>query len=89
MSQGRWKWWLIGIALALWLGPALLTAPGYPIRVSLTTDRSAWWVALPRQRISAAGVHYGRCVGPILTVFLDPEPCGWDRLRRDRNVASR
>jgi hypothetical protein len=89
MRQRRWKWWLIGGALALWLGPAILTAPGDSIRVAIATDRSDWWVALPRKRISAAGVHYGRCAGPILTVVLDPEPCDWERLRRDRNVASR
>jgi hypothetical protein len=39
------------------------------------------------ERVSAAGVHYGSCAGTVLTVFLFPEPCGWQE--RPINLASR
>ncbi len=75
-----------GIALALWLGPAILTAPGSPIRIDLTSDLP---IVLSQERVSAAGVPYGHCKGVVLAVLLYPEPCDWDPSRRDRNVASR
>jgi len=83
MRERLWKWVFSGIALALWVGPAILTAPGGPIRIGLTSDPP------PMERVSEAGVSYGHCIGVVLTVVLYPEPCDWDPSRRDRNVASR
>jgi len=86
MRQRLWIWGLVTVALALWLGPTILTAPGSPIRMGLTSDLS---IVPPMERVSEAGVPYGHCIGVVLTVVLYPEPCDWDPSRRDRNVASR
>jgi hypothetical protein len=72
------------ILLALWLGVAIQSAPRGPTHVLRTSDRP---FLLPMERRTEAGIHYGSCIGAVLTVMLFPEPCPWERLQRDRNVA--
>ena len=77
---------LVGSGFVLWLVPPFLCTSCNSTRVALTSTPPQQERA---ERISEAGVHYGFCAGVTLTVLLFPEPCDWERAKRNQALASR